>query len=747
MKILFSLWILLFICPLSATAEIQHEIKIVLQPNKHHLQVEDTITFPEIPSSAGEKKWHFLLHGNLHPRSLTPNVRITRREENPRPIPLGISSKVFLPETTFPIEYYTVDFPAGVNSFILTYQGKIFHPLEQEGEEYARSFRQTPGTISEDGVFLSAASFWYPWHNDLLRFSLDVQMPKGWHGVSQGERTQHHPNRERSHVRWESPEPQDEIYLVAGRFTEYTRPTGDTVAMVFFRSPEKDLAEKYLDVTVQYIDMYQNLLGPYPYKKFALVENFWETGYGMPSFTLLGPKVIRFPFILHSSYPHEILHSWWGNGVYVDYPSGNWSEGLTAYLADHLVQEQRGVGAAYRQGTLEKYADYVAEEKDFPLTEFREHHGAVTEAVGYGKTLMFFHMLRQQMGDMTFMRALQKFYEENKFKHATFSDLQEAFTSVSGLDLKAEFTQWITRSGAPALKVNEIKAESVTKGYHLTAVIQQTQAGPPYLLRIPLAIYLEGEGMAYQTAVVMEKKRLDLSLYLSARPLRLDLDPEFDLFRRLHREEIPPALSLAFGAERVLILLPSKAPETLRRAYQQLAQSWRLSQSGTVQIKWDGEVEGLPSDRTVWLFGWENRFREKMVGALEGFDVSIEEASIRVGQSEMHRDQHSIVLTGVLTGRHSGNPDVSWTWLATENTNAMPGLGRKLPHYGRYGYLGFKGEEPTNVVKGEWPVLTSPLSVRIPQNDGSVPRSINAKLKPRAPLSDISAVRSAPNPP
>ena len=36
--------------------------------------------------------------------------------------------------------------------------------------------------------------------------------------------------------------------------------------------------------------MYRGLIGPYPYQKFALVENFWETGYGMPSFTLLGRR-------------------------------------------------------------------------------------------------------------------------------------------------------------------------------------------------------------------------------------------------------------------------------------------------------------------------------------------------------------------------------------------------------------------------------------------------------------------------
>ena len=31
----------------------------------------------------------------------------------------------------------------------------------------------------------------------------------------------------------------------------------------------------------------------------------------MPSFTLLGSSIIRFPFILNSSFPHEILHNWW----------------------------------------------------------------------------------------------------------------------------------------------------------------------------------------------------------------------------------------------------------------------------------------------------------------------------------------------------------------------------------------------------------------------------------------------------
>jgi hypothetical protein len=96
-------------------------------------------------------------------------------------------------------------------------------------------------------------------------------------------------------VRWNSPEPQDTIFLIAAPFSHYARTAGPLQAMVFLRSSDQILADKYLDATIRYIDMYSRLIGPYPYKKFALVENFWETGFGMPSFTLSTYKVVRLP--------------------------------------------------------------------------------------------------------------------------------------------------------------------------------------------------------------------------------------------------------------------------------------------------------------------------------------------------------------------------------------------------------------------------------------------------------------------
>ena len=177
------------------------------------------------------------------------------------------------------------------------------------------------------------------------------------------------------------------------------------------------------------------MLGDYPFSKFALVENFWETGFGMPSFTLLGPRVIRFPFILESSYPHELLHNWWGNGVYPDYATGNWSEGLTAYLADHLFREMDGTGHEYRKEMLARYKNYVSEGEDFPLSQFTSRNSAATQAVGYGKTLMLWHMLRIELGDELFIDGLRQFYDRYQFQRASFADIENLFSELSGRDL------------------------------------------------------------------------------------------------------------------------------------------------------------------------------------------------------------------------------------------------------------------------------------------------------------------------
>ncbi len=684
-----------------------HQLRIALHPEQHRLEAGDRVILP----SGSPRTLEFSLHRDLNPSS--PDAALEA---------VGGASEEWL-------RHYRITLPAGRDSFTLDYAGEIFHSPQQDARE-ARSFENSPGIIAAEGAVLSGASGWYPRLEnvpgaDMMTFSLDVALPENWRAVSQGKRIAANGSREN----WQESLPQDEIYLIAAPFTEYRDNADGIEALVYLRNDDAALAQRYLDATARYLAMYRKLIGVYPYAKFALVENFWETGYGMPSFTLLGSRVIRLPFIVDSSYPHEILHNWWGNGVYVDYRSGNWSEGLTAYLADHLLQEQKGNGAEYRRAALQKYADFVSAARDFPLAEFTSRHSAQSEAVGYNKSMLLFHMLRRRMGDDNFTRALQNFYRDFRFRQASFADIERAFSQAAGKDLGPFFAQWVRQAGAPQLRlvsaqVHNDKTRRAGAGFELVITIEQIQPGPAYALDLPLAVTLAGKDQAYSTVIGMKDKHAEWRLPFDTQPLRVDVDPEFDLFRRLDSSEIPPALSQVFGAEQLLIVLPRKAPEDLRAQYRAGAENWQKQPGRNTIIVWDDEIETLPHAGAVWLFGWENRWRGEFQTALALNGATLSDQGVRFGDTGYARMRHALALTA----RIGQTPAA---WLAVPDAAMMPILARKLPHYSKFSYAAFEGAELTNLAKGMWPVTRSSLAMPVRQADGSLTEVMLGKLPPR----------------
>ncbi len=682
-----------------------HAVTVEVDPSGHRLSVVDEISFPSAVSGPVE----FELHGDLSPQWLGDGNRLVSLGKVADAGPLEV-------------ERYSISAPPGTQELKLKYGGVLHHPLTSEG---------TVGLIGEEGVYLTGATRWLPALRDVpqLSFEMEVVLPPGWRSLSQGRRTKREEGADLVRETWVESSPQQEVYLVAGEFSEY-RKKGETAdAVVLLRAPDEGLATRYLDLTEPYLQMYAALIRPYPYSKFALVENFWETGYGMPSFTVLGPRVLRMPFIPYTSYPHEILHNWWGNGVYVDYETGNWAEGLTSYLADHLLAEQRGGGSDHRRGVLQRYADYVDENDDFALTEFRGRHDAVTQAVGYGKTLMVFHMLRLRLGDDGFRAGLRKLYADNAFRQTDWSAVAAAFGAATDTDLDAFFAQWITRAGGPALRLQDVTVAQAEGDVRVRGVIEQTQEGEPFAVRVPVAVQVEGHEHAGWHEVAMQTKTQAFDFVLPAQPVHLAVDPAFDVFRRLHREETPAAISQAFGADQVLLVLPSKAPQELRDAYRELAESWRSGQESRVEIQTDDALEQLPGDRAIWLFGWQNRFRPVLAQSLDPKAFVSDAQSVTVAGHTLRREEDAAVVVS----RFPGNPEYALGWVATDTVAAIPGLARKLPHYGKYGYLGFAGDEPQNTVKGQWPVTESPLSVPIGDSAEPLvlgPREALASLPP-----------------
>lgn len=679
---------------------IQHKLSVQIIPGTAHMVVTDSVFNLEAEETT------FSLNAAFTITSFSDNAKVELLASGSEAEDVGMDRDAGDEKSnSIKLNKWKVSLKKGSEYFVIRYEGQIKFSFSSSEEDYTRGFSESPGNISDSGIYLAGSTHWVPsFSENPVTFRLTAILPAGWKSVSQGERIAGKVSGDRHSDTWECDTPQEEIFLIGARFNEYShKMNSGKDAMAFMRTPDEALAAKYLDVTEQYMDMYQKLLGPYPYTKFALVENFWETGYGMPSFTLLGEKIIRFPFILHSSYPHELLHNWWGNSVYVDFEKGNWCEGITAYGADHLISEQRGQGEDYRRSTLQKFTNVVDETNDFPVNKFSSRHDAASEAIGYGKSMMMWHMLRRKLGDETFKKGFALFYEKFKFKTASFDDIRISFETVTGTGLQTFFNQWLSRTGAPEIAIREAKVDEVADKYQVLISLQQKQKAAAFDVDIPVLISTE---KGTETFVVsMTDKMQDFQFSLADKPLKLAVDPQYDVFRILDPMEVPPTWSKILASRENLVILPSKADESKKLLYQDFIDQWKAMDNDKFEVVYDNELISIPSDKTNWILGFENTFADRINTAITGSHSSLQGDSVIFENKATIKANHSFVLT-VYNER---NTLYNLAFIALDTRRAIEGLIRKLPHYGKYSYLGFEGDEPVNVVKGEWPVLNSPL--------------------------------------
>ncbi len=703
---------------------LHHDLEVEIDPPSHQVKWRDRVTLPADLLGRRQGRIAFRLSPLFRPVPAGTAQGVLLR-----PLPGGKRGRDW--ELLLPPPF------SGPRTVTLRSSGKVFVPPSSRGEEYARGFRTTRGTLEKRGVFLSGATGWIPAFEGagLFTFTLDVRAPASWEVISQGKRVVHRKKGAWGRARFAAEKPQEEVYLVGGPLREFDGNAPGVETMVFLHGEDPGLAGRYLAASTVYLNMYSRMLGPYPWSKFATVENFWETGYGMPSFTLLGPRVIRFPWILYSSFPHEILHDWWGNGVYVKMREGNWCEGLTAYLADHLLQEQRGGGREYRRHVLEKYTNFASGEgRDFPLVDFRERHDPATEAVGYGKALMVFHMLRRRLGDKRFLEALRAFYLGMRFKRASWADLRRFFEAVLGRDLGPWFAQWIREKGAPSLRPREARAVRKGKAFELSFQVRQEQPGPPRLVRLPYAVHLLGHKRAVLCTAFLKGKVETVRRRFGSRPLRVDLDPRFDVFRKLLPEEIPPTVGALLGAGEALVVTPPGFSRGGGGGYGAFLSLLEKGGKGKVEVVPAEKAPGpasLPAGKTLWVLGARNPLRgivEKMVRRAGGI---LEGETFRPGSGEAHSlGKESLVLALPFPGK----PGRFMAFLSLADRAAGPVLARKLPHYGKYGYLAFRGPGGKNTLKGRWAWTRTPMNLPV-RFEGKLPSGpVDSTLPPEPVL-------------
>jgi aminopeptidase N len=633
----------------AAPATAAHDIHVRIDPETHRLEGRDTIRF-DAPRAAT-----LLLSARFRIDALAADGRRVQpageRRDGLRRIALPAARKV---ELRWSGTLATLD-PA------LDHRATLSYAEPSSGAQ---------------GTFLPSGSGWYAAAEGMLeRYRLELDLPAGQRGLVPGRLLEESEAGGRYRARFEFAHPAEGISLMAGPYRVAERRVrtaagSEVLLRTYFHGEIAELAPGYLDSVAAYLDLYERRIGAYPFSEFSVVSSPTPTGFGMPALTYLGIEILRLPFIRATSLGHEVLHNWWGNGVYPDSAHGNWSEGLTTFMADYAYRERDGADAAHaaRLAWLRDYAAMPPED-DAPLAGFTSRTHGASQIVGYNKAAMLFFMLRELIGEAAFDEGLRRFWRDQVFRVASWSDLRSAFERASGRALGDFFGQWLERPGAPQLSIADAHAVPEGSGWRLSVTL--SQGGPAYALSVPLAIRgAEGE-VIRRMDIARERETAEFEL--PAQPLALALDPELRLFRRLAPGEAPPILREAMLAQKPALLLLGTAAD-LRPAADQLAARLFERPDGARAGAPPTLIIGLPAEIDAWL-------------AKEGLAPRPPRLAPSGGSAQVWTLRAADARTMVL--------------VSVRDAQSLAALARPLPHYGRESYLVFDAARAID--RGSWP--------------------------------------------
>ena len=577
MRRFFLAFILLMFAVGIAKAEIvSHSLEIEINPSEHLLNAKDTIHLTEKTETI-----RFHLDKGLKILSIQSGINILDYTRSVN----GSFQEITLKTS-------------GLRDITIHYVGLIYDEIKKaDSLTFVRGDR-TRGIISEKGVFLSPESGWYPDDGGLVIFNLKVRVKEGLKVITQGELIERHYKGDIEYTEWKGHVPVDGLFLIASRFVINTFEEKGIRYSTYLTEENAHLSRVFIEGSRQYIEFYSKVVGDYPFKDWAVVENFFSSGYGMPGFTLLDPLVIRQgERILRPGYiDHEIVHSWFGNYVYPDYSRGNWVEAITTYLTNYYYKEifsGEEEARRYRISTIERFSIRVTPEKDYPLRRFITKEEDFENDIGYGKGSMVFHALRRLVGDGIFFDSIKTLTRRFGGKRASWDDLRRIFEEKSGTSLDRFFNQWLERKGGPQLILSDVALEASDNSYRVKGkVIQEADI---YELMIPVVVFTK-KGRR-EVILDLRDKAGSFDITLNDRPESILIDPDYHIFRLIPYEDLNPSLNLFLSRREKFYILTE---ERFTSPFKEL--TGRLMITGGIIIP-EGKIDEYKSSGSIFIMG------------------------------------------------------------------------------------------------------------------------------------------------
>ena len=313
-------------------------------------------------------------------------------------------------------------------------------------------------------------SHWFPCHdapNDRATTEIIATVPAQFITISNGNLLGITANgaTRTHHWRQDVPHATYLISLVVGDFAVIEDHYKHIPVTYYVRPDRKDDARLYMGKTPEMIRFFSEYTGvEYPYNKYAqtVVEIYTgameHTTATTHSFALLLDKRASLDIDLVPVVAHELAHQWFGDLLTCrDWSNGWLNEGFATYFEELWGEHDQG-SDYFKQSMLNLKHGYLGEDGHYrrPIVYYIYHDDGfeLFDAHLYNKGAWVLHMLRHQIGEAAFKRAIHAYISRYREREVITADLERTFEDVTGRSLAQFFQQWVYSGGYPAFEVS-----------------------------------------------------------------------------------------------------------------------------------------------------------------------------------------------------------------------------------------------------------------------------------------------------
>lgn len=289
-------------------------------------------------------------------------------------------------------------------------------------------------------------------NSDMALYHVQARFPAGQTLISTGLAAQNCSAAGCTATATAGPQRDFTMALVRG-WQQDRRMVGDVSVVSSFPPQWRAAGERVLALAVDSLSRYSKAFGAYPYAEFDILP---IPASGFAGVEYPGLSMISDSYYSRAGAPsldlqdvvvHEVAHQWWYDVVGNDVLREAWlDEGITSYTGEYLYTEWSGTGQKPLTQARKTQLERLNLDKtpiDQPVQQYDSERAYV--AVIYARAPLFLDAMRRELGDETFFKFLQAYYQRFGFKQATTQGFKKLAEEVAGRKLDPLWARWFTQ--------------------------------------------------------------------------------------------------------------------------------------------------------------------------------------------------------------------------------------------------------------------------------------------------------------